>query len=121
MYEGANNETKEHIEKHGYVKGLAVMAESLGYKIIENKILITNAPGTNNNTGLVIIEKTENSTNEESKEIMLACPLTHEPLLLVKNNYYCKESMLLYPVVDAIPCLVPSNAIIASHFMDDNT
>lgn len=121
MYEGASNKTKEHIEKHGYVKGLAFMAKSLGYKVIENKILIKKGPDSNNNTGLIIIEKIGNSTIEESKKIMLACPITHEPLSLVRNNYYCKESMLLYPVVDSFPCLMPSNAIIASHFMDDNT
>lgn len=120
MYEGASNETKEHIEKHGYVKGLAFTAESLGYKVIENKLLIKKASRSNNNTGVIIIEKTNNSTIEGSKEIMLACPITHKPLSLVRNNYYCKESMLLYPVVDYIACLMPSNAIIASHFMYDN-
>ena len=121
MHEGSSNETKEHIEKHGYVTGLASMAELLGYKVIENKLLIKKALRSNNNTGVIIIEKIGNSTIEESKEIMLACPITHESLSLVRNNYYCKESMLLYPVVDSIPCLMPSNAIIASHFLNDNT
>lgn len=118
MYEGSSINTKEHIEKHGYVKGLSSTAESLGYKIIENKCLIEKAPLSNNNTGVIIIEKTEDAAHLTEKKIHLACPITKKPLELIKNNYYCKESMLLYPIVNSIPCLLPSNAIIATHYMD---
>lgn len=90
MYQSASNETKEHIEKYEYVKGLAFTAESLGSKVIENKLLFKKA-SRSNNIGVIIIEKTSNSTIEGSKEIMLACPITLKPLSFVRNNYYCNR------------------------------
>ena len=118
MYEGASMKTKNHIKKHSYVKGLATKAESLGYKVIENKLLIDNDPYSDNNTGVLVIEKNGDRVQRKNK-IKLACPITKAPMSIIKNNYYCNESMLLYPIVDGIPCLLPNNAIIATHFLDE--
>ncbi len=117
MYEFASDESQKYIEKHGYIQGLYSTAIELGYKVIEHKILFESNPMSLNNTGVLIIEK--NSSNKAEVLNPLGCPITRAPLELIRNNYYCKESRLLYPVVDQIPCLLPENAIIATHYLDD--
>jgi ubiquinone/menaquinone biosynthesis C-methylase UbiE len=119
IYEFADDEIKTRMEKHGYIKNLYTTAKSLGYNVIEYKIIIDrNITGTSN-TGVIIIEKeTCDASPVCGKTISLACPVTKEPLELVKNNYYCRNSMLLYPIVESIPCLLPNNAIIATHYLD---
>ncbi len=37
----------------------------------------------------------------------------------IRDNYFSKESLLLYPIIEGIPCLLPENAIIATHYLDD--
>jgi len=39
--------------------------------------------------------------------------------LIKKNNaFFSKESLLAYPVIEEIPCLLPQNAIVATKFLD---
>ncbi len=117
IYELASDESKKYMEKHGYIQGLYSTAIELGYKVIEYKILFESNPISLNNTGVLIIEK--NSSNKTKVVNPLACPITKAPLELIRNNYYCKESLLLYPIIDGIPCLLPDNAIIATHYLDE--
>ena len=51
--------------------------------------------------------------------VTLACPISKKPIELIRKNYYCRDSFLLYPIVDQIPCLLPENAIIATHYLDE--
>ncbi|MBO1224048.1 MAG: methyltransferase domain-containing protein [Candidatus Scalindua sediminis] len=122
-HELADSETKSFMEQHGFVKNLYSTAVKLGYKVIEHKLLIGQDPISvnKNNTAVLVIEKINdfNSVSPSLQEIPLACPITKAPLELIRNNYYCKESLLLYPIADQIPCLLPENAIIATHYMDD--
>jgi uncharacterized protein YbaR (Trm112 family) len=37
----------------------------------------------------------------------------------IRDNYFSKESLLLYPIIEMIPCLLPENAIIATHYLDE--
>lgn len=115
-YEFANNETKKYIQKHGYVQDLYSTAVDLGYKVIEHKLLFKEHPNSINNTAVIIIEK-DPSKNPIALS-PLACPVTKAPVELICDNYYCRESLLLYPVVNQIPCLLPENAIIATHYLD---
>lgn len=120
IYELANDSAKKHMDKHGYIKNLYSYAIELGYEVIEYKLLFGDNPQSNNNTGVIIIAKSNDDSSNGKNDIKLACPVTKRPLDYIRGSYYCRESMLLYPVVDEIPCLLPSNAIIASHFMDDS-
>ena len=116
MNEFASDEAKKHINEHGYVKNLYSTAVELGYKVIEHKEIFKRNPWNANNTGLLIIEK---EGSEEEKENPFACPVSGMPLEKIKNNYYCKDSYLLYPIVNDIPCLLPENSIIATHYLDE--
>ena len=123
-FELADDATKNYMNKHGYIKNLNGFANTLGYNVIENKLLFENNPLSPNNTAVTIIQKkleggvrTSDSVNK--KTFQFACPVTKKPMGLYRNNYFCKESLLLYPVVDGIPCLLPDNAIVATHYLDD--
>jgi len=73
-----------------------------------------------NNTGLLIIEKKQNNQYVSNRsQFPFACPVSKEPLSYMNNNFYCNNSMLLYPVIDNIPCLTTENAIVATHYLDE--
>ncbi len=114
-YELASPEGKRRMEKLGYVKNLLSTAKELGYHIIEHR-LFDYSVNPLNPTGLIIIEKNSKST---SKDSVLACPVTKKELKLIRNSYFCEDSLLAYPIIDNIPCLLPHNAVIATHYMDN--
>ena len=107
------------MERHGYVKNLYSTAVKLGYNVIEYKLLFDRNPLSPNNTGVLVIEKMNDWDTVPTHTIPLACPITKAPLELIRNNYYCRESLLLFPIVDGIACLLPENAIVATHYLDD--
>jgi len=113
-YEFASDEARARMEKHGYVRNLAQHATELGYKVIDHRLFMEITP--NNPTGLTIIEKDPNATGLEQP---LACPVTNGTLENKGDCYYANESLLAYPIVNSIPCLLPHNAIVASHFEID--
>jgi uncharacterized protein YbaR (Trm112 family)/ubiquinone/menaquinone biosynthesis C-methylase UbiE len=118
IYELSGAEGKSHMDKHGYIKNIYKIAIELGYKVVDYRILFESNTGSHNNTGVVLIEKDSDKLEKRSVKNPLACPITKLPLSLTKQHHYCKESMLLYPVINDIPCLLPENAIIATHFLD---
>ena len=118
IYELSSEKSKSHMDNHGYVRNLYSTAIQLGYKVKEYKLIFEENCFGDNSTGVIIIDKTDSTSNDSNNLSPLACPITKEPLELIKNNYYCQNSMLLYPVVNSIPCLLPENAIIATHYLD---
>ena len=115
-YELAGAKARKRMEKHGYARNLYRTAKSLGFKVIEHRLFDYSANPLNP-TGLMIIEK-KNAANAKGISNPLACPITKLPLLKARSSFYCKEGMLAYPVVEGIPCLLPSHAVVATHFLD---
>lgn len=111
-YEFASSEGQKRMDRLGYVKNIFSTAKELGYEVIEHK-LFDYSVNPLNPTGLTIIEK---KIKSKSKENPLACPVTKKELKFIKNSYFCEQSLLAYPVIDEIPCLLPRNAIIATHY-----
>ncbi|TAE82980.1 MAG: methyltransferase domain-containing protein [Bacteroidetes bacterium] len=110
-YEGGNAEVKHRIEKHGYVKHLAQHATELGYNVITNRpfeVFINPL----NPTRLTIIKKDTAAT----APMHYCCPVTKTPLEQINNNWYSKESGLLYPNIDGVPCLIEQQALLATHY-----
>lgn len=112
-YELGNNAAKARMERLGYVKNLTTITKELGYQVVEHR-LFDYCSNPLNPTGLTIIIKNGNAENVESP--LLACPITKAPLEKIRDHYFCKDSLLVYPVIDDIPCLLSNNAIIASHY-----
>lgn len=112
-YEFATEEGKARMDKHGYVKDLHGHAKKLGYNVLEHRLfdLYINPV---NPTALTIIKKEDNTDIKPN----LVCPVSHTELSLTRGVYFSNQSMLAFPIVDGIPCLLKENAILASHFLD---
>jgi len=111
-FELGSEEAKQRMLDHGYVTTLHSTAQGLGYKIIEHRLFdISDNPL--NPTGLIVIEKNVNSNNEAK----LVCPVSKSPLRNIDNHVlYSDESLLAYPIIKGIPCLLQQNAVLATHF-----
>ncbi|MBK8368415.1 MAG: methyltransferase domain-containing protein [Bacteroidetes bacterium] len=114
-YELVNAELQKRMDSHGYVKNLVGISRELGYKIIENRAfeLYSNKL---NPSQIIIIEKQKNNSVKHSG---FSCPITKTKLN--KENeafYYSTEGLLVYPIIKNIPCLLPQNAIVATHLKD---
>ena len=117
-YELGSQVSRDHIDKHGYVKGLYKLAKELKLNVIEHKLLFDGNDLTHNNTAVIVIEKSKEPPMEKSADTEWACPVTKTYLEDMGDCFYSKNSFLLYPVVKSIPCLLPKNAIMASHFLE---
>lgn len=93
---------------------LYAAAKRLGYRVLEYGLLGISVNPLNP-SGIMIIEKNENGETADP----LCCPLTKTGLIRRGEAYYSRESLLAYPILDGIPCLLPENAIVATHFLDD--
>ncbi len=116
IYEWADEEGKARMDKLGYVRNLKNVIADLGYNMIEYR-QFNYSVNPLNPTGLIVIEKV--NIFEDEISFPLACPVTKQPLKKIKDCYYCEESLLAYPIIDEIPCLLPQNAIVATHFLDE--
>ncbi len=117
-FELATEVAKQRMLHHGYVTKLQSTIEELGYKVIEFKLYEHN-DNPLNPTGITILEKTDNLL--PVIENPLACPNTLGALKEYESGFYAQESFLAYPKLDGVPCLLPENALIASHFEDFQT
>jgi len=113
-YENATSEGKARMIRHGYVQNLEGHASELGMKVIKNSpfgVCINPL----NPTGLTIIEKKQKSQSAPSGYV---CPISKKKLEKHENVLFSQETGLLYPIIDNIPCLLSTSAVLASHFMD---
>ena len=114
-FDFANDEAKARMKKHGYVTELYSTAKKLNYKIIEYR-LFDYSSNPLNPTGLIIIEKKGTSSNNPN----LVCPISQTELLKHSDSLlYSKESFLVYPIIEGIPCLLKENSILATHLLTD--
>lgn len=113
-YELGNDEAKKRMDSHGYVKNLVGIAKELGYKVVENRLFELCANKLNP-TQIIIVEKQKEI---ESNKIEFYCPITKTPLEKGAGYYYSKHGLLAYPIIKNIPCLLPNNAIVATHLTD---
>lgn len=114
-YEGGSPEARERMAKNGYVKNLASNAREMGYQVISDRsfeVFINPL----NPTRLTIIKKEQNSATNPS----FCCPVTNTTLANINGCWYSKETGLLYPIIDGIPCFLEQNAILATHYHQFN-
>ena len=113
-FEFANDAAKIRMEEHGFVKNLYATSVELGYKIIEHRLFELSANPLNP-TGLIVIERS-NSVNPPD----LKCPLSKTNLIKYNDSLlFSKDSLLSYPVIDQIPCLLKENSILTTHLLTD--
>ena len=114
-YEFADNDSRLRMKEHGYVKNLVNIALNLGYKVNENR-LFEFFSNKNNPTQIIVIEKNKNANS--LIESNFNCPISKTKLSQQIDCFYSENGLLAYPIIRNIPCLLPSNAIVATHFHD---
>ncbi|MEB3102224.1 methyltransferase domain-containing protein [Ferviditalea candida] len=113
-YEFADEQARNRMIEHGYITNLYATAKELGYDIIEHRLFDISVNPLNP-TGLMIIQKQEHGTIAEP----LCCPITKTDLIRRNHALFSPESLLAYPIIDDIPCLLQQNAIVATKFLDN--
>ncbi|MCX6327722.1 MAG: class I SAM-dependent methyltransferase [Bacteroidia bacterium] len=117
IYELADDDAKKRIDNHGYVRELKITAEQLGAKVLEYKLL-EHISNPLNPSGVIIIEKPLKTIAESSNtEIKWQCPLTGMKLEKLKDVYFANEVGIAYPIIQEIPILMASNAVVASNLI----
>lgn len=111
-YELACEEARKRMVRHGYVTKLYSTALQLGYDVIVHRLFDVSVNPLNP-TGIMIIRKKSEGKFFEP----LCCPVTKTGIIKKHNAYFSEESLLAYPIIDDIPCLLPENAIIATKFL----
>lgn len=112
-YELGSPEAKKRMEDHGYITALQQSIQELGYNVKEFRLFdIYSNPL--NPTGLTVISKEDKTSSPAPGPF--ACPWTKTGLVKLKGAYYSHQSLLAYPVIDDIPCLLKTNAVVATHF-----
>lgn len=110
-----NDAARTRMESHGYVRGLRQHSEALGYKVLRHELFPLCANPLNP-TGLLVIEKEAGASSTSGNESPWACPLTRTALTQSAEGWHSAESLLAYPVLGGVPCLLPQNAVVASRW-----
>lgn len=117
-YELAGEEARQRMKKHGYMTKLWESARELGYHMETCELY-----GTNVNEldpmGLTIIRKDPADSGlsvHRPAQSPYVCPISRQPLKNFGDSFYCPDSMLAYPIIQGIPCLLPGNAVVATKY-----
>jgi len=120
-FEINTDEGKIRMERLGYIKNIDGIVQELGGKIIE-KIVIKNISNPINPTVCFVIIPPSNSelsnTHFHNSKIFYSVPGTEIPLEKVKKFYFSEKVGLCYPILNGIPILKSSTAILASSLRD---
>jgi len=114
-YELANEEARRRMDHHGYCKNLREISEDLGYEVLDHRLFPVTANPLNP-TALTLIKKRD--AGEAHGDKVLACPKFRKPLERMGQHLYSREALVIYPVIEGIPCLRIENGIIASKLPD---
>ncbi|MEK5040755.1 methyltransferase domain-containing protein [Sporosarcina sp. FSL K6-3457] len=117
-YELATEEARQRMVQHGYVTNLYETALELGYSVVEYKLLYSPINPLNP-TGVMVIEKKLDERKSDLENSVICCPLTKTSLVENNSALFTPKGLLAYPIVKGIPCLLPSNAIIATKFLEE--
>ena len=110
-YEFANDDAKHRMESHGYIKRLADTAKELGYDVIKRELLRFPLNPLNP-TSVIVIQKTSKSRVDG----IFQCPVSKTKLTDCGEVFFAEQPRLMYPVIQGIPCLLKSQAILGSRY-----
>ncbi len=109
----ATEDARRRMESHGYVRDLAATIRSLGLDLVEHQRFPICANPLNP-TGLYLVRI--GSPAGVAREFRFQCPVSGTPLEPGSDAYYSGDSLLAFPVLGGIPCLLESNAILATRY-----
>lgn len=112
-YELASPEARHRMNHYGYCKGLVEISKSLGFSVLKHDFFRYTANPLNP-TAITIIKK----DSESRSTYTLACPKYKTPLEEIGSVMFSPEALVVYPIIDGIPCLRTENGVLASHFKE---
>lgn len=113
-YEAGSSSQQRRMKRHGYVRGLACAAESIGMTI-DACVPITNNANPNNAASAFVLRKPRTSPGPvEEARLSWSCPLTHERLVSALGGFVAWEAGIWYPIVDGLPILRPECAVVVA-------
>ena len=115
IYELASELAQKRMAEHGYVRGLKSVAELLGAKVVEYRLLdICSNPL--NPSGVVLIAKPHPAPKTDIKLVWSGwqCPLTGTPLAEQGDIFYAEQVGIAYPVLRGVPLLRADHGVVAS-------
>lgn len=116
-YEFASSEAQARMRSHGYVTRLAATVQELGYTVLSYQPLGGQPLDALNLTAVMIIDKTQHTAMLPPEPVNpLTCPITGQTLQAFEDGYFSPQGLFAYPILRGIPCLLPEQAIVATHF-----
>jgi len=109
-YEMGSDEARARMDHHGYCRGLAETARSLGFEVQRHEMFEGSATALNP-TALLVIAKNRAASAATPR---FACPAYRTPMQRFSDCYYSPLSMRAYPIIGGIPCLRSDAGIVAS-------
>ncbi len=112
-------ETRAHIERHRYVRGIPETARRLGYDVVEHRAF-GDDENPRNVAALTVIRKRDGAASAPAWVAdghPYASPLHKEPLAATGGAYYAADDALAFPIVAGIPCLLAENGIFSTRFL----
>jgi len=119
IYELANEKAQKRMRDHGYVRGLKKVAENLGAKIIEYRLL-DECWNELNPSGLLVLEKyplAGKKTQLFDESLLWRCPITNTGLKEFGDVFASSDAGIVYPILRGIPMLRGQHAIVASKLL----
>lgn len=111
-YDLADEEAKRRMEKHGYVTRLYDVITEMKLDVVEHHLLGISRNELNP-TGVTVIRKHNSKINKTS---VIADPVSKKICAEYDNCFWSEETMLLYPKIDGIACMLEENAIVATKY-----
>lgn len=114
IYELAGEEARRRMDRHAYCRGLHEQVERAGLTVIDYRLL-EHCVNPLNPTGVIVIAKPAGADRADPRFV---CPRSRRPLTRASGNWFCEESLVVYPSILGIPCLAPENGVIASKYLE---
>jgi uncharacterized protein YbaR (Trm112 family) len=111
-YELNSAEGRARMEKLGYVRGLEATATGLGAKVLD-VVPLTNIANPINPTAAFILEP-PSSAARRGNVLMFSDPGSSSPLVKRDSYYFSPERGVAYPIIEGIPILRSSAAVLTS-------
>ena len=113
-YERGSAGQRQRMDELGYIKNLPAHIEALGAKVLEYTPWQLN-PNPLNAASLIVAEKPRAANWNEPVGLALASPYSKGALVDRGGFLFSESDNLAFPMIDGFPCLLPANAIVASH------
>ncbi|MES2003046.1 MAG: class I SAM-dependent methyltransferase [Bacteroidota bacterium] len=112
--EFADSSAKKRMEENGYISNLHGKIMELGYDLKKYELFPVTAHN-HNPTGLYVIKKNNSQPEAENMApFTLRCPLSKEALVEYPDHFFSPSSLISYPKIDGIPCLLIDYGILTS-------